>query len=34
MAVTDLHSLDISTAIDKMFYGGEARGATFIHIFQ
>lgn len=28
MAVTDLHSLDISTAIDKMFDGGEARGAV------
>jgi endonuclease V-like protein UPF0215 family len=28
MAVTDLHSLDISTAIDKMFTGGEARGAV------
>ena len=28
MAVTDLHSLDISTAIDKIFTGGEARGAV------
>lgn len=28
MAVTDLHSLDISTAIDKIFDGGEARGAV------
>lgn len=28
MAVTDLHSLDISTAIDKMFTAGEARGAV------
>ena len=28
MAVTDLHSLDISTAIDRIFDGGEARGAV------
>ena len=28
MAVTDLHSLDISTAIDKIFTGGENRGAV------
>ena len=28
MAVTDLHSLDISTAIDKIFTEGEARGAV------
>lgn len=28
MAVTDLHSLDISEAIDKIFTGGEARGAV------
>lgn len=28
MAVTDLHTLDISTAIDKIFDGGEARGAV------
>lgn len=28
MAVTDLHSLDISTAIDKIFDGGENRGAV------
>lgn len=28
MAVTDLHSLDISTAIDKIFTDGEARGAV------
>lgn len=28
MAVTDLHSLDISTAINRIFDGGEARGAV------
>ena len=28
MAVTDLHSLDISTAIDEIFTGGENRGAV------
>lgn len=28
MAVTDLHSLDISTAIDKIFTDGETRGAV------
>ena len=28
MAVTDLHSLDISEAIIKYFDGGEARGAV------